>query len=89
MALGAGRRRVIGMVLRRGVTLFVLGAVAGLALAGATVRVLSTLVYGVAPNDAPSFVIATVVLFVVSVAACYVPALKASRVDPSVALRSE
>jgi predicted permease len=89
MALGAGRRRVIGMVLRRGVTLFVLGALAGLALAGATVRVLSTLVYAVAPNDTLSFVVATVVLFVVSVAACYVPALRASRVDPSVALRSE
>jgi putative ABC transport system permease protein len=89
MALGAGRPRVIGMVLRRGVTLFALGALTGLALAAATVRVLSTLVYAVAPNDALSFVLATVVLCVVSMAACYVPALRASRVDPSVALRSE
>jgi len=89
MALGAGRRRVIGMVLRRGGTLFALGALAGLALAAATVRVLSTLVYAVAPSDTLSFVLATVVLFVVSMAACYVPARRASRVEPSIALRSE
>jgi len=89
MALGAGQRRVIGMVLRRGVTLFVLGSLAGLALSGATVRVLSTLVYAVAPNDTLSFVLATVVLFAVSMVACYVPARRASRVEPSIALRSE
>jgi ABC-type antimicrobial peptide transport system permease subunit len=77
------------MVLRRGATLFALGALTGLALAGATVRVLSSLVYAVAPNDMLSFVLATVVLFVVSMAACYVPARRASRVDPSIALRTE
>ena len=89
MALGAGQRRVIGMVLRRGLMLFALGALAGLVIAGATVRVLSSLVYAVAPDDTLSFVIATVVLFAVSVAACYVPARRASRVEPSIALRSE
>jgi len=57
--------------------------------AAATVRVLSTLVYAVAPHDLTSFVLSTAVLFVVSMVACYVPALRASRVDPSVALRSE
>jgi putative ABC transport system permease protein len=89
MALGAERRRVIGLVLRRGVALFALGALVGLALAGATVRVLSSLVYAVAPNDMLSFAFATVVLFVVSMGACYVPARRASRVDPSIALRAE
>ncbi len=89
IALGAGRRTVIGMVLRRGVTLFGLGAALGLALAAATVRVLSALVYGVTPRDTLSFVLATVVLFLVSVAACYLPARRAARVDPSIALRSE
>ena len=89
MALGAGRGNVMGMVVRRGATLFALGAVTGLVLAAATVRVLSTLVYAVAPHDLTSFVLSTAVLFVVSMVACYVPALRASRVDPSVALRSE
>ena len=89
MALGAGRRDVMGMVLRRGATLFMLGALTGLVLAAATVRVLSTLVYAVEPHDLTSFVLATVVLFVVSMVACYVPALRASRVPPSVALLSE
>jgi putative ABC transport system permease protein len=89
MALGAGRRDVMGMVLWRGATLFTLGAVAGLVLAAATVRVLSTLVYAVAPHDVTSFILATAVLFVVSMVACYVPALRASRVPPSLTLHSE
>jgi putative ABC transport system permease protein len=89
MALGAGRGNVMGMVVRRGATLFALGAVTGLVLAAATVRVLSTLVYAVAPHDVTSFVLATGVLFAVSMVACYVPALRASRVPPSVALQSE
>jgi putative ABC transport system permease protein len=89
MALGARRRDVIGMVLRRGGTLFGLGAAVGLVLAAVSVRVLSTLVYGVSPRDTVSFVVATIVLLVVSAAACYVPARRAARVDPSIALRGE
>ena len=89
MALGARRQDVVAMVLRRGGTLFVLGALAGLALAGMSVRVLSTLVYGVGPRDALSFVLATLALFVVSMVACYLPARRAARVDTSIALRSE
>lgn len=89
IALGATRRDVLGLVLARGGALFGAGALIGVVLAGATVRVLATLVYGVGPRDAVSFVAATLVLFLVSIAACYVPARRASRVDPSVALRSE
>jgi predicted permease len=89
IALGAKRGDVTGLVLRRGGTLFAAGAVAGLLLALATVRLLSTLVYGVGTRDTPSFVAATLVLFAVSMVACYVPARRAARVDPSVALRSE
>jgi len=89
IALGASHRDVLGLVLARGGTLFAAGAVIGVLLAGATVRVLTTLVYGVGPRDAVSFVAATVILFLVSIAACYVPARRAARVDPSVALRSE
>ena len=89
IALGAPRRDVILMVVRRGGMLFGLGAAVGLLLAVASVRVLSTLVYGVSPTDTVSFAIATLVLFIVSMAACYVPARRAARVDPSIALRSE
>jgi putative ABC transport system permease protein len=89
MALGARRRDVIGMVLRRGGLLFTAGALAGLVLATIGVSALSSLVYGIAPRDVPSFIVSTVVLFVVSMAACYVPARRAARVEPTVALRSE
>jgi ABC-type lipoprotein release transport system permease subunit len=54
-----------------------------------SVDVLSSLVYGVAPRDMASFVVATLVLFVVSMGACYVPARRAAHVEPTVALRSE
>ena len=89
MALGARRRDVIALVLRRGGLLFTLGAAAGLALATLGVDLLSSLVYGVAPRDVPSFLVATLVLFVVSMAACFVPARRAAGVDPSIALRGE
>ncbi|HUQ81073.1 MAG TPA: ABC transporter permease [Gemmatimonadaceae bacterium] len=89
IALGARRRDVVAMVVRRGGALFALGAFAGLVLSTAAVRLLSTLVYGVSPRDTVSFVAATAVLFAVSMIACYVPARRAARVDPSVALRSE
>jgi putative ABC transport system permease protein len=89
MALGARRRDVIGMVLRRGGALFAAGTAVGLVLSISTVRLLSTLAYGVSPRDTVSFVIATVVLLGVSLIACYVPARRAARVDPSIALRSE
>jgi putative ABC transport system permease protein len=89
MALGARQRDVIGMVLRRGGVLFTLGAVLGLVLATIGVSALSSLVYGIAPRDLPSFALSTLVLFVVSMAACYVPARRAARVEPTIALRSE
>lgn len=89
MALGARRSDVIALVLRRGGLLFALGALAGLALASFGVDVLSSLVYGIAPRDMASFALATLVLFVVSITACYVPARRAARVEPTIALRSE
>jgi predicted permease len=89
VALGARRADVFALVLRRGVALFCAGAGAGLALAAAGVRVLSTLVFGVAPHDAPSFAAATLVLLVVSLTACGVPARRAARVEPTTALRAE
>ena len=89
IALGAQRRDVIALVLRRGGVLFTLGALAGLVLATLGVDVLSSLVYGIAPHDTASFALATLVLFVVSIAACYIPARRAARTEPTIALRSE
>ena len=89
MALGARHRDVIALVLRRGGLLFAFGTLAGLALASLGVGVLSSLVYGIAPRDMASFGLATLVLFVVSIAACYLPARRAARVEPTIALRSE
>ncbi len=89
IALGARRRDVVTNVLARGGVLFGVGAVLGIGLATVAVRLLSTLVYSVAPRDLVSFALSTAVLFVVSMAACYIPARRAARVDPSIALRSE
>jgi putative ABC transport system permease protein len=89
IALGARHSDVIALVLRRGGLLFTLGALAGITLATLGVDVLSSLVYGIAPRDVASFVLATLLLFVVSIAACYIPARRAARVEPTIALRSE
>jgi putative ABC transport system permease protein len=89
MALGARRRDIVSLVLRRGARLFLVGAVIGISGAVLAVRVLTSLVYGVSPLDLPSFVAATVILLVVGLTACYLPAQRAARADPTVALRSE
>jgi predicted permease len=89
MALGARRRDVTALVLRRGGALVATGTAAGLALAVAAVRVLATLVFAVAPRDAASFALATAVLLAVSAAACWLPARRAARVEPSIALRND
>jgi putative ABC transport system permease protein len=89
LALGASRGDIVALVLWRGTFLFVAGAVLGLVAAMATERVLGTLVFGVRASDAISFGSATAVLLAVSLAACALPARRAGRVDPSVALRAE
>jgi len=87
VALGAGRGQVVGMVLRRLVALVVPGVALGLAGALATTRVLSSLLFAVRPNDPATFVGVAVLLAAVAVIAAMVPARRASRVDPLVALR--
>ena len=89
MALGAARRDVLRLVVREGMWLSVVGIVIGLVLALGVGVVLSAVLYGVAAVDAPVFVAATLLLLTVSALACYVPALRATRVDPLVALRYE
>jgi putative ABC transport system permease protein len=89
LALGAPRRRVLRLVIREGMTMGVAGIGAGLVTAVAVSQVLSNLVFGVPVNDPATFAAVAVVLTVVALAACAVPALRASRVDPMVSLREE
>jgi putative ABC transport system permease protein len=89
LALGARRGEIVELVIGRGLVLFAIGAGAGVAAAVLTGRALSSLLFAVTSFDAASFGIATLVLLVVSLAACGLPARKAAGVDPSLALRAE
>ena len=92
MALGASRGNVLAMVLRQGMTLTVLGIALG--LTGAYVlskylESLSTMLYGVKASDPWTFGVISLTLTLVALAACYIPARRATKVDPMVALRYE
>jgi putative ABC transport system permease protein len=89
MALGAQLKDVLRMVLTYGVKLTVIGLALGLAAAFALARVLKTLLFGVTPTDLTTFLFVSVVLLVIGLFACYIPARRATKVDPLVALRYE
>ncbi|MEE8587670.1 MAG: ABC transporter permease [Acidobacteriota bacterium] len=89
MALGAARRDVLQLVVREGMVLVMAGLLVGLAAAAALGRTLSSALYGISPVDAFSFGLAALVLAAVALAANLIPARRASRVDPMVALRYE
>jgi putative ABC transport system permease protein len=88
VALGARRGAVVGMVVHDGLRLAVTGAAIGLLGAFALGRLLAGFLYGVSPADPLTLVAVTLLLLLVAVAACLVPALRATRVDPMVALRT-
>lgn len=89
IALGAPRHTIVRLILGRGMTLVAAGVVAGLAGALALSRYLERLLFGVTPTDPLTFAAVTAVLLLVGLAACYVPARRAVRLDPADALRLE
>ena len=89
LALGAQRGKILEMVLRQGLGLALGGAAVGLVGAVIAAHLMAGLLYGVRPTDPLTFVGVTLVLTVVALAACYLPARRAMRVDPLVALRNE
>ena len=89
MALGARRGDILGLVVRQGAMLVAAGAVVGLAGAAASSRVLESFLYGVATDDRLTFVAAPLVLAAVALVACWLPARRATRVDPMEVLRFE
>jgi ABC-type antimicrobial peptide transport system permease subunit len=89
MALGAQRADVLRLVMGESMTLVVVGIVVGVVTALAASRLVASLLYGLAPTDGATLAAAMVVLSVVSAVAGYLPARRAARVDPLVALHYE
>jgi putative ABC transport system permease protein len=89
MSLGAEPRDILKLVVRQGMALALIGVAIGLVASLALTRLISALLFGVSVRDALTFSIAAVVLMVTALAACYLPARRATRVDPMVVLRFE
>jgi predicted permease len=89
VALGAQRRDVFKLIMIRGVVLVGIGALVGVGAAIALSRVLESLLFGVKPNNVATLVIVSVGLIAIALVACWIPARRATRVDPLVALRYE
>jgi putative ABC transport system permease protein len=89
MALGAQKRDVLKLVVGKGMALAVIGTAIGLAASLALTRLMRSLLFEVTPTDWLTFVIVSVVLLTVALLACYIPAHRATKVDPLIALRYE
>ena len=89
IALGASRVNVLGLVLRRGLMLAACGVVVGLAGSFALTRLLTTQLFGVSATDPVTFIMVSLTLMAVALLATYLPARRAMKVDPLVALRYE
>ena len=89
MALGARPVDVLRLVIRQGMTLTLAGLVVGIVAGTFATRVLSDMLFGVAPRDPLTFAGVPVLLLLVAFLACYIPARRATRIDPLTALRAE
>jgi putative ABC transport system permease protein len=89
MALGARPRDVVWLVVKQGLWLTIVGSLAGVAGAFAVGRTLSSLLYGVSPGDIPAFVAAVMLAAIAALAACALPARRASSIDPLAGLRAD
>jgi predicted permease len=87
MALGARREDILRMFLHRGVVLAGVGVVVGLVFAASSASVIASLLYGVRPHDPAVFLIVPLLLFTIAILASYLPARRATKVDPLIALR--
>jgi ABC-type antimicrobial peptide transport system permease subunit len=89
MTLGAQQRDVLHLVVGQGIVLAIVGAAVGVGVALAVTRYLSSMLYDVHANDPATIMVVAVLLALVAMAACYIPARRATRVDPMAALREE
>jgi putative ABC transport system permease protein len=89
MALGAGKGDILRMILSQGFALVVAGIVLGLAAAFGLSRFIANMLFGMTPADPVTFGGVAALLAVVALVACYIPAQRATRVDPMIALRYE
>jgi putative ABC transport system permease protein len=89
IALGANRRNILALVLKKGMSLTLLGVAIGLAVSFALTRLMSSLLFGVNASDPLTFVVVPLLLSLVALLACWIPARRATKVDPMIALRYE
>ncbi|HZE69971.1 MAG TPA: ABC transporter permease [Pyrinomonadaceae bacterium] len=89
MALGAQRINILGLIFKKGMTLVLVGVVIGLAAAFGLTRLMTSLLFGVSATDPLTFLFISLLLIAVALLACYIPARRATKVDPLVALRYE
>jgi putative ABC transport system permease protein len=88
-ALGASRANLLGLILRNGISMTAAGLAIGFGSALGLTRLLAKLVFGIGTSDALTFTSVAAILSAVSLLACYIPARRATKVDPAVALRYE
>jgi ABC-type antimicrobial peptide transport system permease subunit len=89
MALGAARSSVIAQVMKQGLQLTIIGIVVGLAGAFGVNRLIATLLFGVRPTDPTTFVVVITTITLVAAVSCWLPAWRASRLDPNVVLKAD